>query len=75
MDEDRTGLTITIPARSENVAVVRHAVAGLAERLGMEEPGVGDLKTVVTEACMNVVVHAYEDEPGSRSRSRLSSAA
>lgn len=64
MGEDRTGLLITLPARSENVAVVRHAIAGLAERLGMEEPGVGDLKTVVTEACMNVVVHAYEDEPG-----------
>jgi anti-sigma regulatory factor (Ser/Thr protein kinase) len=64
MGEDRTGLLITLPARSENVAVIRHAVAGLAERLGMEEPGVGDLKTVVTEACMNVVVHAYEDEPG-----------
>ena len=29
------------------------------------EPGqVADLKTVVTEACMNVVVHAYEEEPG-----------
>jgi anti-sigma regulatory factor (Ser/Thr protein kinase) len=46
------------------VAVVRHAVAGLAEQLGMEETGVGDLKTVVTEACMNVVVHAYDDGPG-----------
>jgi serine/threonine-protein kinase RsbW len=47
------------------VAVVRHALAGLAERIGMDEPGIADLKTVVTEACMNVVVHAYPDgEPG-----------
>jgi len=31
----------------------------------MDEPGVADLKTVVTEACMNVVVHAYPaDEAG-----------
>jgi anti-sigma regulatory factor (Ser/Thr protein kinase) len=31
----------------------------------MAEPGIGDLKTVVTEACMNVVVHAYPgEEPG-----------
>jgi serine/threonine-protein kinase RsbW len=30
----------------------------------MSETGVGDLKTVVTEACMNVVVHAYDGEPG-----------
>jgi serine/threonine-protein kinase RsbW len=30
----------------------------------MDAPGIADLKTVVTEACMNVVVHAYEGEPG-----------
>jgi anti-sigma regulatory factor (Ser/Thr protein kinase) len=64
MSDPHTGLLITLPARPENVAVVRHAVAGLAEQLGMEETGIGDLKTVVTEACMNVVVHAYEDGPG-----------
>jgi serine/threonine-protein kinase RsbW len=56
---------MSLPARAENVAVVRHALAGLADRIGMDEPGVADLKTVVTEACMNVVVHAYPgDEPG-----------
>ncbi len=47
------------------MTVVRHALAGLADRLGMDEAGIADLKTVVTEACMNVVVHAYPDgEPG-----------
>jgi len=30
----------------------------------MDEPSLADLKTVVTEACMNVVVHAYQGEPG-----------
>lgn len=56
---------MSLPARAENVAVARHALAGLAECLGMDEPGIADLKTVVTEACMNVVVHAYPDEePG-----------
>lgn len=45
--------------------MVRHALAGLAERLGMDEISLADLKTVVTEACMNVVVHAYAGmEPG-----------
>lgn len=53
-----------LPAKAENVAVIRHALAGLAEQIGMDEPGLADLKTVVTEACMNVVVHAYEGEPG-----------
>ncbi len=52
---------MSLPARAENVAVVRHSVAGLAERIGMDGAGIADLKTVVTEACMNVVVHAYPD--------------
>lgn len=55
---------MTLPANAENVAVVRHALAGLAGEIGMDEAGVADLKTVVTEACMNVVVHAYRDGPG-----------
>ena len=55
---------MSLPARAENVAVVRHALAGLAEEIGMDEPGIADLKTVVTEASMNVVVHAYGGHPG-----------
>ncbi|HTR76038.1 MAG TPA: ATP-binding protein [Solirubrobacterales bacterium] len=59
---DPAGLQLSLPARAENVAVVRHAIAGLAEWIGMDEAGIADLKTVVTEACMNVVVHAYPEE-------------
>lgn len=59
ISESPTGLRMRLAARAENVAVVRHALAGLAERIGMDEVGVADLKTVVTEACTNVVVHAY----------------
>jgi anti-sigma regulatory factor (Ser/Thr protein kinase) len=57
--EKPAGLQMRLPARAENVSVVRHALAGLAEQIGMDEVGIADLKTVVTEACMNVVVHAY----------------
>lgn len=64
INEKPTGLQIRLPAKAENVAVVRHALAGLAEQIGMDEAGVADLKTVVTEACMNVVVHAYPDGAG-----------
>jgi serine/threonine-protein kinase RsbW len=60
-DTDPAGLQMSLPARAENVAVVRHAIAGLAERIGMDESATADLKTVVTEACMNVVVHAYPE--------------
>jgi serine/threonine-protein kinase RsbW len=64
ISEKPIGLQMRLPARAENVAVVRHALAGLAEQVGMDEAGVADLKTVVTEACMNVVVHAYPDGSG-----------
>jgi serine/threonine-protein kinase RsbW len=64
ISEKPEGLHMRLPARAENVAVVRHALAGLAEQIGMDEAGIADLKTVVTEACMNVVVHAYPDGPG-----------
>lgn len=63
--DDRSGLKMSLPAKAENVAVVRHALAGVGERLGMDDASIADLKTVVTEAAMNVVVHAYpEGEPG-----------
>lgn len=64
ISEKPEGLQMRLPAEAENVAVVRHALAGLAEEIGMDETGVADLKTVVTEACMNVVVHAYPDGSG-----------
>jgi serine/threonine-protein kinase RsbW len=54
-------IRLVLPARSENVGVVRHALAGLAEALGLDPPKVADLKTLVTEACVNAVVHAYEE--------------
>ena len=64
INERPTGLQLKLPAKAENVAVVRHALAGLAEQVGMDETGIADLKTVVTEACMNVVVHAYPEGTG-----------
>jgi serine/threonine-protein kinase RsbW len=57
-------LRLTLPATAENVMVVRQAVAGLGEALGLSGPRIADLKTVVTEACNNVVLHAYEDGSG-----------
>ncbi|MDP9188062.1 MAG: ATP-binding protein [Actinomycetota bacterium] len=57
-------LELSLPALAENVIVVRQAVAGLGEALGLPDQRVDDLKTVVSEACNNVVVHAYQGEPG-----------
>ncbi|MGA8217970.1 MAG: ATP-binding protein [Solirubrobacterales bacterium] len=59
-----TGFELTLPATAENVIVVRQAIAGVAEALGLVGSRIADLKTVVTEACNNVVLHAYEGSPG-----------
>jgi serine/threonine-protein kinase RsbW len=60
--EPEARVEFALPARADNVPIVRHALGGLAETLGMDPSDVADMKTVVTEACMNVVIHAYEDE-------------
>jgi serine/threonine-protein kinase RsbW len=55
---------IVLPSRPENVAVIRQALAGAIEVLGLSESRLLDINTAVSEACNNVVVHAYEGERG-----------
>jgi anti-sigma regulatory factor (Ser/Thr protein kinase) len=57
-------LQLSLLAEPESVARARRAVGEFAESLGIEEPQLGDLKTVVSEASSNVVRHAYPAEPG-----------
>jgi serine/threonine-protein kinase RsbW len=57
-------LYLSLDAEPESVAVARAAVAELGAGLGMIEPTLGDLKTVVSEACSNVVRHAYSEPQG-----------
>ena len=52
------------PLRPENVAVLRQALAGAIEVLGLSESRLLDVNTAVSEACNNVVVHAYEGKEG-----------
>jgi anti-sigma regulatory factor (Ser/Thr protein kinase) len=59
-----TQFELTLPARPENVAVVRHAFGGLGETLEVREQLLADIKLAVTEACSNVVVHAYPEHVG-----------
>src|SRR3954462_14333484 len=60
-----TDVKLTLPARAENVAVIRHVLGAFAESLRLPDGLVEDLRLAVTEACTNVVRHAYEpDAPG-----------
>lgn len=51
---------LTLPARPENVAVVRHVLGAFADALRLPGPIVEDMRLAVTEACTNVVRHAYD---------------
>ncbi len=55
---------LLMPALPANVALVRQALAGLTDELGVEPARAADMKIALTEACTNVVVHAYGEEPG-----------
>src|SRR3954467_6668209 len=49
---------LTLPARPENVSVIRHVLGAFAEALRLPDDLVEDLRLAVTEACTNVVRHA-----------------
>ena len=53
---------LSLPARAEGVGVVRQALAGVADALVVDAAILADMKMAVTEACTNVVVHAYEED-------------
>src|SRR6476469_5669296 len=56
---------LSLPARPENVAVVRHVLGAFAEALHLPVGVVDDMRLAVTEACTNVVRHAYDGvDPG-----------
>jgi anti-sigma regulatory factor (Ser/Thr protein kinase) len=57
-----TDVRLILPARPENVAVVRHVLSGFAKALNLPGYTVEDMRLAVTEACTNVVRHAYEGE-------------
>ncbi|ADB52976.1 putative anti-sigma regulatory factor, serine/threonine protein kinase [Conexibacter woesei DSM 14684] len=54
----------SLPAVPANVALVRQALAGLADSLGIDPARAADMKIAITEACTNAVVHAYENHDG-----------
>jgi serine/threonine-protein kinase RsbW len=65
LESGDSDVRLTLPARPENVAVIRHVLGAFAEALNLPAAVVEDMRLAVTEACTNVVRHAYDgDEPG-----------
>jgi serine/threonine-protein kinase RsbW len=55
---------LVIPAKAEYITLGRLALTGLAQLRPLSEEVLADLKLALTEACTNVVRHAYADGVG-----------
>ena len=54
-------ITIEFPSRSANEGFARSAVAAFAVQLDPTLEELGDIKTAVSEAVTNAIVHAYPE--------------
>ena len=57
-------LSVEFPSRSANEALARSLVACFAAQLDPTMDELGDIKTAVSEAVTNAIVHAYPDRLG-----------
>ncbi len=57
-------ITVTFPSCSANEGFARMAVAAFAAQLDPTLEELGDIKTAVSEAVTNAIVHAYPDTLG-----------
>ncbi|MGA9875092.1 MAG: ATP-binding protein [Solirubrobacteraceae bacterium] len=55
---------LDVDNKPENVLLVREMLTGVAEAVELGVNDLNDVLTAVTEACNNVVLHAYEGEQG-----------
>lgn len=57
-------MSIKFQSRSANEAFARQAVAAFAAQLDPTIEEINDIKTAVSEAVTNCIVHAYRNQPG-----------
>lgn len=54
-------IELRVPSRPEYVPIVRTLIADLARRMAFSASAVEDVRVAISEACANVVRHAYSD--------------
>ncbi|REE94213.1 stage II sporulation protein AB (anti-sigma F factor) [Paenibacillus taihuensis] len=59
----RNEMTLTFSARSENEAFARVAVAAFVSQLDPTLDELNDLKTAISEAVTNAIIHGYDSDP------------
>ena len=57
-------VTLQFPSQSSNEGFARIAAAGIAAQLDPTLDELGDIKTAVSEAVTNAIVHGYPDQLG-----------
>jgi anti-sigma regulatory factor (Ser/Thr protein kinase) len=55
---------LRVPATAEHLPIVRQAMRAFLEADGVTDERIEDVLLAVTEACANVVQHAYRDDDG-----------
>lgn len=55
-------IELRVPSKAEYVSIVRAFVTDLARRLGLSPSAIEDVQVAVSEACANVVRHAYSED-------------
>src|SRR5690606_20375115 len=53
-----------VTAKPAYVGFIRLTVSGIANRIGYTYDDIEEIKIAVSEACSNVVYHAYQDQEG-----------
>ena len=64
MTADGPTVGLQLQSRPQTLTIIRGMLSGVAELLAMDPELLDDLKTAVSEACNNVVLHAYGGQPG-----------
>jgi serine/threonine-protein kinase RsbW len=59
-----TDVRLSLPAQADSLGVIRHVLGAFAEALRLPPELVEDIRLAVTEACTNVVRHAYDGDDG-----------
>ena len=62
--KEQNYIKLEFPSRSSNEFFARSAAAAFAAQLDPTLEELGDVKTAVSEAVTNAIVHAYPDEIG-----------
>jgi anti-sigma regulatory factor (Ser/Thr protein kinase) len=57
-------VSFALTSLPENVSLVREMLTGVADFMQLDEGMLDDIKTAVSEACNNVVLHAYGGDEG-----------